>query len=243
MLTLPLSPLQMQFRLGWWLVYRLSTSLVPGVSQLGGRFLRSLSLSLSLCLDKTNCPLLEYTAHPRPCCLDQHSSSPDWGERSSCTRFTFYQLIPPGPAHTAPSPWCCHNGNEMNCKSSTHLSYMWLRYEDVWDYMNSWIYTLWFKCWTSVASCDETSLISPSYQIHFHVHTHVLPSTTTFFWCCCATLKEWTWLGAFLRVTLKVFSIGGKCNIHFRAATSYICYQFIWFLFPQIWNNHLIYKM
>lgn len=112
----------MQCRLGWWLVCRLSTSLVPGVSQLGGRFLHS-PLSLSLCLDKTNRPPLECTAHRRPCCLAQHSSSPDWGERSSCTRFTFYQLIPPGPVHTAPSPWCCHNGNEMNCKLPAHFSY------------------------------------------------------------------------------------------------------------------------
>ena len=65
---------------------------------------------------------MEYTVRPRPCCLDQHSSSPDRGERSSCTRFTFNRLIPPGPAHTAPSPWCCHNGNEMNCKLPKHLS-------------------------------------------------------------------------------------------------------------------------
>lgn len=79
------------------------------------------SQSESVCLDKTNCLPLEYTARPRPCCLDQHSSSPDWGERSSCTRFTFYRLIPPSPAHTAPSPWCCHNGNEMNCKLPTNL--------------------------------------------------------------------------------------------------------------------------
>lgn len=39
----------MQCRLGWWLVCRLSTSLVPGIRQLGGAdFLRSPSLSLSL---------------------------------------------------------------------------------------------------------------------------------------------------------------------------------------------------
>lgn len=39
----------MQCRLGWWLVCRLSTSLVPGIRPLGGAdFLRSPSLSLSL---------------------------------------------------------------------------------------------------------------------------------------------------------------------------------------------------
>ncbi|KAF0030477.1 hypothetical protein F2P81_017208 [Scophthalmus maximus] len=91
-----------------------AASLVPGVSRFGGRFLHSPLLHLSLCLDKTNCLPLEYTARPRLCCPDQHSSSPDCGERSSCTRFTFYQLIPPSPAHTSPSPWCCHNDNEMN---------------------------------------------------------------------------------------------------------------------------------
>lgn len=128
MLAFPLPPLQMQCRLSRWLVCRLSTSLVSGVSQLGeaGSCIPLLS---SLFLDKTNHPPLEYTACPRPCCLDQHSSSPDWGERSSCTRFTFYWLIPPSPTHAAPSPWCCHNGNEMNCKWPTHFFTTWTRFK------------------------------------------------------------------------------------------------------------------
>lgn len=157
MLTFPLLPLQMQCRLGWWLVCWLSTSLVPGVSQLGGRFLRSPPLRLSLCLDKTNRLPLECTARPRPCCLDQHSSSPDWGERSSCTRFTFYQLIPPGPAHTSPSPWCCHNGNEMNCKLSTHLLQQ-IRSAIIWHHMKM-SDSRFMDLYTVVAvlfiSCDE----------------------------------------------------------------------------------------
>lgn len=30
------------------------------------------------------------------------------------------------PAHTAPSPWCCHNDNEMNCKFPINLSQAWM---------------------------------------------------------------------------------------------------------------------
>lgn len=89
----------MQCRLGWWLVCRLSTSLVPGIRQLGGQIscVPLLSVWVSLGRDKTNRPPLEYTAHSCARCLDQHSSSPCWGERSSCTRFTVDQLIPPSP--------------------------------------------------------------------------------------------------------------------------------------------------
>lgn len=67
-----------------------SPFLLPGVSQLsGGKFLRPSSLNLSLSLGKTNLSL-EYTTWPNLCCLDQHSSSPDRGERSGWTGITFF---------------------------------------------------------------------------------------------------------------------------------------------------------
>lgn len=89
----------MQCRLGWWLVCRLSTSLVPGIRQLGGQIscIPLLSVWVSSGRDQTNRLPLEYTAHSSARCLDQHSSSPYWGERSSCTRFTVDQLIPLSP--------------------------------------------------------------------------------------------------------------------------------------------------
>lgn len=137
MLTFPLSPLQMQCRLGWWLVCRLSTSLVPGVSQLGGRFLRSpFSQSESLFGQNQPPAIGVRSSLARVAWI---STAHLLTEESSCTTLTFYQLIPPAP----PTPPCHHGAVTTATRwtvSHRHtFHYMWLICVDVWSV---WMYRL-----------------------------------------------------------------------------------------------------
>lgn len=106
---------------GDWLVCRLAASLVPGVTLLcwgGDRFLQSPPRSLFVWIKPTGSRWSTQPILVRVTWL----SAPDWGERRNRTRFTFNLLVTPGPAHAPLTPWCCHNGNEMSCKLSLHLS-------------------------------------------------------------------------------------------------------------------------
>lgn len=120
---------------------------------------------------------------------------------------------------TPPTPPCHHGAVTTATRWTVSVWHtfrnMWLRYEDV--RIDEWIYTV-------LHHTTFTFIYS-----HTHWHLHSCPVTTAFFWCCRAALKEWTWLGAFLRGTLKGVFQGGKSNIHFRAATKN-CFRFqsIW---------------
>jgi len=94
--------------------------LVPGGRQPGARFPCSPSLRL-LCLDpKPNRPPLEYAARPLTALLGSARPvpRPRRAQRLDLRRPSAGRS---SPNVVAPSPWCCHNGNETNCKSPTRL--------------------------------------------------------------------------------------------------------------------------
>lgn len=118
---------QMQCRLDWWLVCRLSASLVPGVSRWWGAqafCVPPLSLSASGLLPhraEQNRPPLEYAVPPtfssRP---PRISVAHLLAQESAAAAEDSPPAQWPLPALTASSQWCYHNGNETNCKLPSH---------------------------------------------------------------------------------------------------------------------------
>lgn len=109
------------------------------------------------------------------------------------------------PAHTAPSPWCCHNGNEMNCKLHNTPFITWLRYEDVRFKMCRFIH--WLKCFAPVVALwDEmfyfTFILELLSYTHSNWHLHSCPVQPHSF---NVTVQLWRNEHAFLKGTLKLF--------------------------------------
>lgn len=99
--------------------WRLATSLVPAV-RLSGRQTSCVPVLSAGTFVRTNTTACHWS--PPPIHLvwigTAHLLTEESAAAAQDSPFTIWSL----PAHVAPSPWCCHNGNEMNCKLPTPLS-------------------------------------------------------------------------------------------------------------------------